>query len=115
MSKEKVSTANSAPASAPAGILRHDPSVALRQKQAPRPPAEGNSEYPLILIVEKREPVWVALKTVLETTGCDLMVVARASEALSLAATYSKDIHFLVIPAVMAELNAGLLAHLFRR
>jgi DNA-binding response OmpR family regulator len=68
----------------------------------------------LILLVENREPVRVASKKVLETSGYDLLVVERVSDALWIAGQYRRHIDFLIIQALPRGLNAGLLAHLFR-
>jgi DNA-binding NtrC family response regulator len=104
------------PASAPAGILSRDGTVTLRQKQARRPPAVAGSNWrrPVILLGENREPVRVALKKVLETCGYDVIVVERASEALSIPTGYDGHIHFLITNVAFQGMNGGLLAHLFQ-
>ena len=117
MSERKCSGTRRTLASAPAGILSRDRTVTLRQKQARRPPAvaESNWRRPVILLGENREPVRVALKKVLEACGYDVIVVERASEALSIATGYDGHIHFLITNVVFHGMNGGLLAHLFQR
>jgi len=117
MSEKKFLRTRRKPASAPAGILSLDGTVALRQKQARRPPAVAGSNWrrPMILLAENRESVRVALKKVLETCGYDVIVVERASEALSIAAGYDGHIDFLITNIVFPGINGGLLAHLFQR
>jgi DNA-binding response OmpR family regulator len=116
MSEKNSLRTRRTPASAPAGILGRDRTVTLRQKQARRPPAaaESNWRRPVILLGENREPVRVALKRVLETSGYDVIVVERASEALSIATGYDGHIHFLITNVVFSGMNGGLLAHLFQ-
>lgn len=118
MSEEKSSNPKKAPARAPVGTLGHDCSVALIQKRALRPPAVEKStsrRCPLILLVENSEPVRVALKTVLEAAGYDLIVVEHASDALAIAATCDEHIDFLITQAILPGINGGLLVHLFQR
>jgi len=116
MSEKKFLVTRRTPASAPDGILSVDPTVALRQRQARRPPAVAgsNRRCPLILLAKNREPVRVALKRVLEATGYDVIVVEHASEALSIAAGYDGHIDFLITDVVFPGINGGLLAHLFQ-
>lgn len=116
MSEKNSLRTRRTPASAPAGILSRDGTVTLRQKQARRPPAVAgsNRRRPVILLGENREPVRVALKKVLEASGYDVIVVERASEALSIAAGYDGHIHFLITNVVFSGMNGGLLAHLFQ-
>ena len=116
MSEKKFLDTRTTPASAPDGILSVDPTVALRQKQARRPPAVAGSSQlrPVILLGEDREPVRVALKKVLEVCGYDVIVVERASEALSIATGYDGHIHFLITNVMFSGMNGGLLAHLFQ-
>jgi len=116
MSEKNSLLTRETPASAPAGILSRDRTVTLRQKQARRPPAaaESNWRRPVILLGENREPVRVALKKVLEACGYDVIVVERASEALSIAAAFDGHIHFLITNVMFSGMNAGLLAHLFQ-
>lgn len=103
-------------ARAPAGTLSLDRTDALRNMQAQRPPArEGsNRGCPVILLAENREPLRVALKKVLEASGYDVVVVERASEALSIAAGYDGHIAFLITEIAFPGINGGLLAHLFQ-
>ena len=117
MSEKRFLATRRTPASAPAGILSLDGTVALRQKQARRPPAVAGSNWrrPMILLAENRESVRVALKKVLETSGYDVIVVECASEALSIAAGYDGHIDFLITNIVFPGINGGLLAHLFQR
>ena len=117
MSERKCSGTRGTLTSTPAGMLSLDATVALRQRQEQRPPAAAGSNWrcPLILLAEERQSVRVALKTVLETSGYDVIVVERASETLSIAARYGGQIHFLVTNIVFHGMNGGLLAHLFRR
>ena len=68
----------------------------------------------MILLGENREPVRVALKKVLESSGHDVIVVERASEALSIATGYDGHIHFLITNVMFSGMNGGLLAHLFQ-
>src|SRR5258708_34171266 len=98
MSEKKVLGTRRTPASAPAGILSLDPTVALRQKQARRPPAMAgsNQRRPVTLLAENRESTRVALKRVLEAAGYDVIVVERASEALSIGTGYDGHIDFLI-------------------
>ena len=92
MSEKKLLGTRRTLASPPAGILSLDPTVALKQRQARRPPAVAGSNYrPVILLAENRESTRVALKNVLEATGYDVIVVDRASEALSMGATASVE------------------------
>jgi response regulator RpfG family c-di-GMP phosphodiesterase len=116
MSEKNSLRTRRTPASAPAGILSRNRTVTLRQKQARRPPAAAKSNWrrPVILLGENREPVRVALKKVLEACGYDVIVVERASEALSIAAGYGGHIHFLITNVVFSGMNGGLLAHLFQ-
>jgi len=116
MSEENSLRTRRTPASAPAGILSRDGTVTLRQKQARRPPAVAGSNCyrPVILLGEDREPVRVALKKVLEVCGYDVIVVERASEALSIATGYDGHIHFLITNVAFQGMNGGLLAHLFK-
>jgi len=115
MSEKKSSSTRRTPASAPAGILSLDGTVALRQKQARRPPAVAGSDYrPVILLAENRESTRVALKRVLEATEYDVIVVERASEALSIGAGYDGQIAFLITDVALPGINGGLLAHLFQ-
>lgn len=91
MSENKFLSTSRVPARTPAGTLSLDGPVGLREKQARRPPAaaRSNRQYPLILLTEKREPVRVALKKVLNACGYDVIVVERVSEALSISAAYA--------------------------
>lgn len=116
MSEKKSLGTRRNPASAPAGILSLDPTVALRQKQARRPPAVAGSNWrcPVILLAENRESVRVALKKVLEASGYDVIDVEHASEALSIGVTYDGHIDFLITEVVFPGINGGLLAHLFQ-
>ena len=116
MSEKKFPVTRTTPASAPDGILSFDPTVELRQKQARRPPAVAGSNWrcPVILLAENRESVRVALKTVLEASGYDVIVVEHASEALSIAAGYDGRIDFLITEVTFPGINGGLLAHLFQ-
>ncbi len=117
MSEKKVLGTRRTPASAPAGILSLDPTVALRQKQARRPPAMAgsNQRRPVTLLAENRESTRVALKRVLEAAGYDVIVVERASEALSIGTGYDGHIDFLITEVAFPGINGGLLAHLFQR
>ena len=101
-------------ASAPVGKLSLDGTVSLRHKQTRRPPAVAGSKRPVILLAENRELARVALKNVLEATGYDVIVVERASEALSIAAGYDGHIDFLITEVAFPGINGGLLAHLFQ-
>ena len=116
MSEKNSLPTRRTPASAPAGILSRDRTVTLRQKQVRRPPAVAGSNWrrPVILLGEDREPVRVALKKVLEACGYDVIVVERASEALSIATGHDGHIHFLITNVVFSGMNGGLLAHLFQ-
>jgi len=115
MSEKKSLGTRKTPASAPAGILSLDGTVALRQKQARRPPAVAGSNYrPVILLAENRESTRVALKKVLEATGYDVIDVERASEVLSIGVTYDGHIDFLITDVALPGINGGLLAHLFQ-
>ncbi len=116
MSEKRFLSTRRTPASAPAGILSRDETVTLRQKQARRPPAVAGSNWsrPLILLGENRESVRVAVKNALEATGYDVIVVERASEALSIAAGYDGHIDFLITNVRFSGMNGGLLAHLFQ-
>lgn len=116
MSKKQSSDPSKALLRAPAEILAHDRLVALRRKRVPGPPAVAKSaQYPLILVVENRDPLRVVLTNVLETLGCDVIVALRLFDALSIAAAYNGTIDFVVIQAILPGLNIGLFAHLFRR
>ncbi len=116
MSEKKVLGTRRTPASAPAGTLSLDATVALRQKQARRPPAvAGSNDRPVILLAENRESTRVALKNVLEAAGYDVIVVERASQALSIGAGYDGHIDFLITEVAFPGINGGLLAHLFQR
>jgi DNA-binding NtrC family response regulator len=117
MSEKKFLRTGTTPASAPDGILSLDSTVALRQRQARRPPAVAGSNWrrPVILLAENRESVRVALKNVLEANGYDVIVVEHASEALSIAAGYDGHIDFLITEVTFPGINGGLLAHLFQR
>jgi len=53
-------------------------------------------------------------RKVLEATGYDVIVVERASEALSIAAGYDGHIDFLITEVAFPGINGGLLAHLFQ-
>ena len=99
---------------APVGKLSLDGTVALRQKQARRPPAVTGSTHRVILLAEHRESTRVALKNVLEATGYDVIVVERASEALSVGIGYDRHIDFLITDVALPGINGGLLAHLFQ-
>jgi two-component system cell cycle response regulator CpdR len=68
----------------------------------------------VILLAEQREPLRVALKRVLEVSGYDVVVVERASEALSIAVTYDGHIDLLITEIAFPGINGGLLAHLFQ-
>jgi DNA-binding NtrC family response regulator len=116
MSEKNSLRTRRTPASAPDGILSVDGTVTLRQKQARRPPAAAGSNWrrPVILLGENREPVRVALKKVLEASGYDVIVVERASEALSITAGYDGNINFLITNVVFHGMNGGLLAYLFQ-
>ena len=114
MSEKKVLGMRRTLASAPVGKLSLDGTVALRQKQARRPPAVAGSKRPVILLAENRESARVALKNVLGATGYDVIVVERASEALSIAAGYDGHIDFLITEVAFPGINGGLLAHLFQ-
>jgi CheY-like chemotaxis protein len=114
MSEKKSLRTRRSPASAPAGKLSLDGTVALRHKQARRPPAVAGSKRPVILLAENRESARVALKKVLEATGYDVIDVERASEALSIAAGYDGHIDFLITEVAFPGINGGLLAHLFQ-
>ena len=116
MSEKNSLPTRRTPASAPDGILSLDGTVTLKQKQARRPPAVAGSNWrrPVILLGENREPVRVAWKKVLEACGYDVIVVERASEALSIAIGYDGHIHFLITNVVFSGMNGGLLAHLFQ-
>ena len=115
MSKEKLARTKKALMSAPAGILGHDPLVASRQKQARRPPAMAKTrQCPLVLLLESREPVRVALKILLERSGCDVIAAAKASDALSIAAANEDRIDFLITHIVSSGINSGLLSYLFQ-
>lgn len=115
MSEKKSLSTRRAPESTPAGTLSVDGPVELRQKQARRPPALSSRRCPLILLAENREPVRVALKEVLDSSGCDVILVEQASEALSIAAAYGGHIDFFITQPALAGMNGGLLAHLFQR
>ena len=117
MSEKKSLSTRRAPASTPAGTLSVDGPIALRKKQARRPPAAAgsNGQYPLILLAENRESVRVALKKVLAACGYDVIVVEQASEALSIAAAYGGHIDFFITQIAFGGMNGGLLAHLFQR
>ena len=69
-------------------------------------------DCPLILLVENREAVRVALKNVLDTFSYDVVIVEHALDALAIAATYDGQINFLI---ASSGINGGLLSHLFRR
>jgi len=115
MSEKKSSSTRTTPASAPVGTLSFDGTVALSHMRARRPPAVAGSNYrPVILLAENRESTRVALKRVLETSGYDVIVVERASEALSIGAGYDGHIAFLITEVALAGINGGLLAHLFQ-
>ena len=114
MSEKKVLGMRRTLASALVGKLSLDGTVALRQKQARRPPAVAGSKRPVILLAENRESARVALKKVLEATGYDVIVVEHASEALSIGAGYHGRIDFLITDVVFPGINGGLLAHLFQ-
>ncbi len=88
--------------------------VALRHKQARRPLALVGSNLPVILLAENRAPVRVAVKNALEATGYDVIVVERASEALSIGAGYDGHIDFLITEVAFPGINGGVLAHLFQ-
>ena len=108
MSEKKSLGTRKTPARAPAGILSLDGTVALRQKQARRPPAVAGSDYrPVILLAENRESTRVALKNVLEATGYDVIVVEGASEALSIGAGYNGHIDFLITEVALPGINGG--------
>jgi len=113
MSEKKFLRTRRTPASAPVGKLSLDGTVALRHKQARRPPAVTGSDRPMILLAEKRESTRVALKNVLEATGYDVIDVGRASEALSIGAGYDRHIDFLITEVTFPGINGGLLANLF--
>ena len=114
MSEKKILGMRRTLASAPVGKLSLDATVALRHKQARRPPAVAGSKRPVILLAENRESAQVALKKVLEATGYDVIVVERASEALSIGVAYDKHIDFLITEVAFPGINGGLLAHLFQ-
>ena len=114
MSEKKFLGTRTTPASAPAGILSVDGTVAQSHKRARRPPAVAGSNRPVILLVENRESTRVALKNVLEATGYDVIDVERASEALSIGVTYEGHIEFLITDVAFPGINGGLLAHLFQ-
>ena len=114
MSEKKILGMRRTLASAPVGKLSLDATVALRHKQARRPPAVAGSKRPVILLAEKRESTRVALKNVLEATGYDVIVVERASEALSVGIGYDRHIDFLITDVAFPGINGGLLAHLFQ-
>src|SRR5258705_7527653 len=115
MSEKKVLGMRRTLTSAPVGKLSLDGTVALRHKQARRPPAVAGSKRPVILLAEKRESARVALKNVLEATGYDVIVVEHASEALSVGVGYDGHIDFLITDVAFPGINGGLLAHLFQR
>lgn len=106
-----------APASTPAGTLGVDGQVELSEKRALRPPAAvGSTRHcPLIFLAENREPVRVALKNVLDACGYDVIVVEKASEALSIASAYGGHIDFFITQVAVRGMNGGLLAYLFQR
>jgi response regulator RpfG family c-di-GMP phosphodiesterase len=114
MSEKKVLGMRRTLASVPVGKLSLDGTVALRHKQARRPPALAGSKCPVILLAENRESTRVALKNVLEATGYDVIDVERASEALSIGVTYDRHIDFLITEVAFPGINGGLLAHLFQ-
>ena len=114
MSEKKVLGMRRTLASAPVGKLSSDGTVALRHKQARRPPAIVGSNRPVILLAENRESTRVALKKVFEATGYDVIDVERASEALSISVTYDRHIDFLITDVAFPGINGGLLAHLFQ-
>src|SRR5258705_1849754 len=115
MSEKKVLGMRRTLTSAPVGKLSLDGTVALRHKQARRPPAVAGSKRPVILLAENRESARVALKNVLEATGYDVIVVEHASEAFSVGVGYDGHIDFLITNVVFPGMNGGLLAHLFQR
>ncbi len=115
MSEKKILGMRRTLASAPVGKLSLDATVALRHKQARRPPAVAGSKRPVILLAENRESARVALKNVLEATGYDVIVVEHASEAFSVGVGYDGHIDFLITNVVFPGMNGGLLAHLFQR
>jgi len=78
MSEKKVFGMRRTLASTPVGKLSFDGTVALRHKQARRPPAMVGSNRPVILLAENRDSTRVALNKVLEATGYDAIVVERA-------------------------------------
>jgi CheY-like chemotaxis protein len=114
ISEKKFFRTRRTPASAPIGILSLDRTVALRHKQARRPPAVAGSKRPVILLAENRESTRVALKKVLEATGYEVIDVERATEALSIAVGYDERIDFLITDVVFPGINGGMLAHLFQ-
>ncbi len=114
MSEKKVLGMRRTLASAPDGKLSVDGTVALRQKQGRRPLAVAGSIHLVILLAEHRESTRVALKNVLEATGYDVIVVDRASEALSVGIGYDRHIDFLITDVALPGINGGLLAHLFQ-
>jgi DNA-binding NtrC family response regulator len=114
MSEKKFIGTRTTLASAPAGILRLDGTVALRQKQARRPPAVAGSNRPVILLAESRESARVALKNLLEATGYEVIVVEHASEALSIGVGYDGHLAFLITELAFPGINGGLLAPLFQ-
>ena len=85
LSEKKFLGTRRTPASAPAGILSLDGTVARRHKQARRPPAVAGSNWrrPVILLAENRESVRLALKKVLEAAG-----MIRNRKLSSPSATY---------------------------
>ncbi len=114
MSEKKVLGMRRTLASAPVANLSLDETVALRHKQARRPPAVAGSKRPVILLAENRESTRVALKQVLEATGYDVIDVERASEALSIGIAYDGHIDFLITEIAFPGINGGVLAHLFQ-
>ncbi len=110
----KVLWTRRAPANAPVGKLSIDGTVALRHNQARRPPAVTGSNRPMILLAEKRESMLVVMRKVLEATGYDVIVVARASEALYIGVACEEHIDFLITEVAFTGINGGLLAHLFQ-
>ena len=97
-----------------AAALSLEGTVALSHKQARRPLALVGSNLPVILLAENRAPVRVAVKNALEATGYDVIVVERASEALSIGAGYDGHIDFLITNVRFSGMNVGLLAELFQ-
>jgi response regulator RpfG family c-di-GMP phosphodiesterase len=114
MSEKKVLGMRRTLASAPVGKLSFDGTIALRHKQARRPPAIVGSNRPVILLAENRESTRVALKKVLEATGYDVIDVERASDALLIGVAYDGHIDFLITEAAFPGINGGVLAHLFQ-